>query len=188
LPVFLFLNTIRTSFCFVALCSASYCVIKFNVALHCFLLFCFIVSYLFSFQHIHSLGLDGEDRVAHMNSQTLIVGIIKTFSTRPLLFNSFCQNMENQTIKTQLSTIDLWIIFAVCGVQKNRSKIHTLLSRKYEEETLTGFTLNAAISGYGIALESVFPSLLILGINLFSILIFCFSLLSVSPKVIFYCL
>lgn len=138
--------------------------------LHYIFLFCFIVSYLSSSQHIHSLGLDGEDRVAHMNSQTLIVGIIKTaFSTRPLLFNSFCQNMDNQTIKTQLSTIDLWIIFAVCGVQKNRSKIHTLLSRKYEEEALTGFTLNAAISGYGIALESVFPSLLILGDSIYSV-------------------
>ena len=124
-----------------------------------------------------------------MNSQTLIVGIVKTaFSTRPLLFNSFCQNMESQTIKTQLSTIDLWIIFAVCGVQKNRSKIHTLLSRKYEEETLTGFTLNAAISGYGIALESVFPSLLILGKNLFSLLTNCFLRSSVSTKVVFYCL
>ena len=109
-----------------------------------------------------------------MNSQTLIVGIIKiAFSTRPLLFNSFCQNIEIQTSKTQLSTIDLWIIFAVCGVQKNRSKIHTLLSRKYEEETLTGFTLNAAISGYGIALESVFPSLLILGENFFSLSTLC---------------
>lgn len=112
--------------------------------------------------------------MAHLNSQALLVGIVKTsFQNRPVLFNSFYTSIDNNTEINSMGIIDLWILFSLSGILKNRSKIHTILAKKYLNKSLTSVTLNAAISGYGIALESVFSSMLTLGKFVIRFLLFC---------------
>ena len=112
------------------------------------------------------LGLEDEDKIAHLNSQALLVGIIKTtFTSRILLFSSYCTYMDNLTEKNSTSIIDIWILFSLSGSSRYRSKVHTLCAKKYSNGSLTGVSLESAIYGFGTALESVFPSILILGEN-----------------------
>ena len=126
-----------------------------------FSVFGFLKKYFFCFFLL--LGLGREEKVSHLNSQTLLLGILKTtFQTRQILFDSFYSYMDAKIEKHSTITIDLWILFTLSGNSRNRSKVHTLCARKYSNGSLTRTSLQLAISGFRTALESVFPSILIL--------------------------
>ena len=122
----------------------------------------FLLFFLFFF--LSFAGLEKNEKISHLNSQTLLIRIIKSsFQTRQILFNSFYSYMEIETSKNSTIIIDLWILFTLSGNSRNRSKVHTLCARKYSNGSMTRDSLQSAISGFGTALESVFSSMLVLG-------------------------
>jgi hypothetical protein len=111
-------------------------------------------------------GIQKEEQTVYLNSQTILIEILKTsFQTRPLLFNSYHTYMDSQTDKDSTTVLDMWIIFFVSNIHQVRSKIHTLLSRKYSNESLCAASIEKALEGFGIALHTIFPSILALGIS-----------------------
>jgi hypothetical protein len=109
-------------------------------------------------------GIQKEEKTKYLNSQTILIEILKTsFQTRPLLFNSYYTYMDNQTDNNSTTVLDMWIIFFVSNIHQVRSKIHTLLSKKHANESLCAASIEKALEGFGIALHTVFPSVLALG-------------------------
>jgi hypothetical protein len=102
-----------------------------------------------------------EERQTYLNTQAIIVNILKTFfQARPLLYAAFQHYMDKNESNQSTSPIDLWIVYALSSSVKLRSKLHTLVAKKVGNGSLDPGTISASIHGLSVALEAVFPGML----------------------------